>query len=42
MKDIVPALEMAKKARKQIIFFAPEFGDSVKSSLIFNNTKKVL
>lgn len=42
MKDIVQALELAKKARKQVIFFAPDFGDAVKSTLVYNNKKKVL
>ena len=42
VKEVVQALELAKKARKQIIFFAPDFSDSVKSTLIYNNKKKIL
>lgn len=42
VKEVVGLLELAKKARKQVLIFAPDLSDSVKSTLIYNNKKKVL
>jgi hypothetical protein len=33
---------LAKRARKQIMVFAPEFSDSVKSTMVYNNFKKTV
>ena len=33
---------MAKKARKQLIIFAEEISESVMSTLIYNNKKKIV
>jgi hypothetical protein len=40
IKDVVKCLELAKRARKQLMIFAPDFSDAVKSTLIYNNIKK--
>jgi hypothetical protein len=42
IKDIVGCLELAKKARKQLMVFAPDFSDAVKSTLVYNNVKKTV
>jgi chaperonin GroEL (HSP60 family) len=42
IKDVLGCLELAKKARKQLIIFAPDFSDAVKSTLIYNNVKKTV
>lgn len=42
VKEVVRCLEMAKQARKQLIFFAPDFSDAVKSTLIYNSKKKIV
>lgn len=42
VKSIVGCLEMAKKARKQLIIFAPDFSESVVNTLIYNSKKKIV
>lgn len=42
VKDIVKLLELAKKARKQVVIFASDINDSVKSMLLYNNKKKIV
>lgn len=42
IKEIVKLLELTKKARKQLVIFAENISQSVMSTLIYNNQKKII
>lgn len=42
IESIVPALELAKKARKQLLIITCDFSEAVLSTLIYNKRKKIV
>lgn len=42
VREIVPALELASRARKQLFIISPLISDSVLSTLIYNKRKNIV